>query len=177
MPTKWKKLSAIQPEDISEEIFFWLKDDGSLTKKLIDHCQNNFSVTVIKQEKLIANEDELDILNIAKDDAVLIREVELNCAKDVWVYARTVIPESSLVGRAASLANLNDKPLGAVLFSNPTTQRQVTQYACLVEGSGLYASAVLSLDNKPDQLWARRTLFIYESQPLLVHEVFLPKLI
>ena len=34
-----------------------------------------------------------------------------------------------------------------------------------------------ALADKPDELWARRTLFFYAERPLLVNEVFLPEIV
>jgi chorismate--pyruvate lyase len=106
----------------------------------------------------------------------LVRDVELLCENIPWVFARTLIPITSLKGAAQRLSQLGEKPLGAVLFSDPKVIRGATQVACLLPGQPLYQSACNHLPQQPDQLWGRRTLFYVEKRPLLVNEIFLPTL-
>lgn len=106
----------------------------------------------------------------------LVRDVELLCNETPWVFARTLIPISSLKGSARRLTQLGEKPLGAVLFSDPTVLRGATQIAQLLPGHPLFDTASNHVDEKPEQLWGRRTLFYVEKRPLLVNEIFLPAL-
>ncbi len=104
----------------------------------------------------------------------MVREVELLCNGIPHVYARTLIPKSSLTGRASHLQGLGSKPLGALLFSDPTTRRSVIEYARLVANHRLYQWAMDSMRGMESELWGRRTLFCYAGKPLLVNEIFLP---
>lgn len=106
--------------------------------------------------------------------ACLVREVELLCDEQPWVFARTLIPATSLVGGARRLARLGSKPLGAVLFADPSTKRAAMELARLTRRDPLFAAAVDHLPLRPGQLWGRRTLFWYAGKPLLVNEIFLP---
>jgi chorismate--pyruvate lyase len=106
----------------------------------------------------------------------LVRDVELCCDDSPWVFARTLIPISTLKGGAQRLAQLGEKPLGAVLFTDPRVIRGATQVARLLPGQPLYQAACNHLPTKPDHLWGRRTLFYVEKRPLLVNEIFLPTL-
>jgi chorismate--pyruvate lyase len=106
----------------------------------------------------------------------LVRDVELLCDHTPWVFARTLIPISSLKGAARRLTQLGEKPLGAVLFSDPKVIRGATQVARLLPGQPLYETACRHLSDKPDHLWGRRTLFYVEKRPILVNEIFLPPL-
>ena len=106
----------------------------------------------------------------------LIRDVELLCDNKPWVFARTLIPVSSLKGAAQRLTQLGEKPLGAVLFSDPKVIRGATQVAQLRPRQPLFETACHHLADKPDSLWGRRTLFYVEKRPLLVNEIFLPTL-
>ena len=103
----------------------------------------------------------------------MIREVELLCGSTPGVFARTVIPTASLKGAAGRLAHLGERPLGAVLFARPTTRRGRVEFARLTPGQPFYEAAVANLDDRPNALWGRRTLFFYEGKPLLVNEIFL----
>jgi chorismate--pyruvate lyase len=107
----------------------------------------------------------------------LVRDVELRCDAVPWVFARTLIPISSLKGAAQRLTQLGEKPLGAVLFSEPGVNRGATQIARLLPAQPLFEAACNHLPKKPDHLWGRRTLFYLQKKPLLVNEVFLPSLL
>jgi len=117
---------------------------------------------------------EARLLRLPRRHLALLREVELRCNGTPWVFARTLIPLSSLRGRARRLAFLENRPLGAVLFADPTTTRRRVEVAKLGPRHPLFATAVRNLDHRPDALWGRRTLFNYGGRPLLVNEIFLP---
>ncbi len=104
----------------------------------------------------------------------LLREVELRCDGQPWVFARTLIPATSLAGGARRLAHLGDKPLGAVLFADPNTQRLAVEVARITPRHALFMSACSHLQAPPPEVWGRRTLFAFAGQKLLVNEIFLP---
>ncbi|MBA1333384.1 chorismate--pyruvate lyase, partial [Candidatus Endoriftia persephone str. Guaymas] len=106
----------------------------------------------------------------------LVREVELLCDEVPWVFARTLIPASTLRGAARRLTLLGDKPLGAVLFSDSRIKRGRTQVARLQPRHRLFSAASVDLQPVPDELWGRRTLFHVSGRPLLVNEIFLPRI-
>lgn len=107
---------------------------------------------------------------MANRETALIREVHLMCDDHPVVYARTVIPVSTLVGPQKRLAHLGDKPLGAVLFSDKSMRRSEVQVACLKP-----AQVKLATANSED-IWGRRSVFRLNDRPLLVSEYFLPDL-
>ena len=109
-------------------------------------------------------------------ERAIVREVDLLCADTPWVFARTLIPASSLRGPARRLTMLGDKPLGAVLFADPTIKRGQTQVARLLPRHPLFSSATGRLESKPTEIWGRRTLFYLAGYPILVNEIFLPDL-
>lgn len=174
MEPEWYELTHRKPAATPDKIYPWLKDDGSLTKRLISHCSGQFSVSVRQQQTKKPFNSERQILAMQNAKVAFIREVELRCNNQPWVFARTLIPMSSLSGAARRLAYLGNKPLGALLFANPSTKRGLVQIARLLPRHSLFSIAVENLKHKPDELWARRTLFWYEKKPLLVNEVFLP---
>lgn len=106
----------------------------------------------------------------------MVREVELLGDGTPWVFARTLVPVSSLRGSARRLATLGNKPLGAVLFSDPSMRRGQIQIARLLPRHPLFIAATESLEQKPAELWGRRTLFYLAGKPLLVNEIFLPNI-
>jgi len=108
------------------------------------------------------------------EEAALLREVHLLCNGRVCVFARTLIPRSSLRGHCQRLARLGERPLGEVLFADPSMQREPFEIATLVRGHSLYRLALRGLECRPRAIWGRRTLFRIEERPLLVYEIFLP---
>jgi chorismate--pyruvate lyase len=148
-----------------------------LTQRVIRCCgEGEFKVRLLHQGWGTPLISERRFLRMRRGMVALVRDVELQCDAAPWVFARTLIPLSSLKGAAQRLTQLGEKPLGAVLFSDPNVLRGATQIACLLPGQPLFETASHHLAEKPDQLWGRRTLFYVEKRPLLVNEIFLPTL-
>jgi chorismate--pyruvate lyase len=152
----------------------WLSDTGSLTARVISACPGQFRVRVLWQGWGRPLESERRALGLKRDGVALIREVELQCDDEAWVFARTVIPASSLQGEARRLTLLGSRPLGAVLFADPGTRRGRMEVARIDRRHALFQGACGHWQTRPTELWGRRTLFCYRGKPLLVNEIFLP---
>lgn len=152
----------------------WLSDQGSLTARLKRTCTKSFRVHLRGQARGRPLYSEGRLLGIRQGETAIVREVELLCDGVPWVFARTVIPVTSLRGPARRLTMLGTKPLGEVLFADPRTRRVVMEMARIDKRHGLFHTAITSLDTQPDELWGRRTLFYLDGLPLLVNELFLP---
>ena len=152
----------------------WLSDTGSLTQRLIQHCDGAFRVKLLRQSWDKPLESERHLLRMPRAGLALVREVELCCDNEVRVFARTIIPLASLRGPVRQLALLGTRPLGEVLFRHAATRREAFEVAQLQPNQALYARASQSLAEKPALLWGRRTRFRFMHQPLLVNEIFLP---
>ena len=170
--TDWRRqrLAAV-PAGVLE----WLRDEGSLTQRVIQACgRGEFRVRVLHQGWAAPLYSESRLLKMRRGSTALLREVELLCNSHPWVFARTLIPATSLRGSARRLGRLGDKPLGAVLFSDPHIHRGLTQVARLQQRHPLFEAASSHLTVKPPELWGRRTLFFVAKRPILVNEIFLP---
>lgn len=119
--------------------------------------------------------DEARLLRLQPSRLVLIREVSLCCAGRPLVFARTLIPIDTLRASNGKLGRLGNRPLGSLLFSDPRISRGVMEFARLLPGERLHRKAIEGLDLN-SALWARRTLYYQDGQPLLVNEIFLPTL-
>ncbi len=161
---------------IPADTYDWLSDTGSLTARLKRTCKQSFRVRLISQGWGRALYTEGRLLGMRRGEAAIVREVELLIDEVPWVFARTVIPATSLRGPAKQLTMLGTKPLGEVLFADPRTERVVMEMAQLRMRHNLFNKAVASIDGQPEQLWGRRTLFHLAGFPLLVNELFLPAL-
>ncbi|CAK0759720.1 putative chorismate pyruvate-lyase [Gammaproteobacteria bacterium] len=148
----------------------WLQDRGSLTSQVKRACLKRVRVQVLQQSwgRL---QYEADFLEMPRIRRAWLREVQILCGEQAWIYARTVIPVTTLTGGAKVLLRLGTKPLGSVLFADPTVVRGKVEVARIQPCHWLYQRAAPR--DLPPYLWGRRSVFWMRGQPLLVVEVFL----
>ena len=161
-----------------EAAWSWITEPGSLTRRVQEGCAGVFELRLLRQGWGDALPGERRLLRADhRHGRDLIREVELLCDGAPRVFARTVIPARSLIGRAHELTRLGTRPLGAVLFADPSTRRGAVEFARLSPAHGLFAAATAhSTGERPAELWGRRTVYRFADKPLLVNEIFLPVL-
>lgn len=172
----WIPTSRLLASRVPPLVAGWLFDPGSLTQSLINHCLGEFSVRVLEQGHARPRRDECRVLSLTSASYALIREVHLLCRGEPVVYARSVIPHSTLRGPNRRLAYLRDRPLGAYLFAQPTLRRSEMEIAALRPGMSLFEHARQGMSRKADTIWGRRSVFRVHERPLLVAECFLPEL-
>jgi len=170
----WRAERYLFSGQVPDTIAPWLFDAGSLTARIIAACDGQFRVEVISQawQRPMLNEEQC--LMIRANRYALVRQVYLYCNDIPWVFARTVIPHSTLRGKEKHLAHLQSKPLGAVLFADPTMRRSEVEVAEIKHGQRLYHTATARLIDGPASIWGRRSVFYLHDKPLLVSEIFLP---
>ena len=147
----------------------WLADSGSLTARLLKLSSGDLLVKVINQGLAVPKCSEQRALNLSPRRRALIREVILYGGGKPWVYARSVLPLTTLTGRLRKLRHLDSRPLGALLFKDPNMRREPVQVARFKKDS----SPEL-VGNTEHSVWGRRSVFRLDNKPLLVSEVFLP---
>lgn len=141
--------------DIPHPLRHWLLSSGSLTQQLTAFAHGQFHVAPFSQRYQRVFLHESQLLGLAPTARAWVREVYLyGDQPQPWVKARSVIPVRTLNGKGRQLKYLGSRSLGSVLFGRyaPDCQRQITQ---LPEG------------------WARRSLYLWHGQPLIVQEIFL----
>ena len=148
----------------------WLIDNGSLTRKLVALSKDQFEVQVLRQEVATPGAAEANALKMTQQTPVMIREVVLKGRGRPWVFARSILPMTTMTGRLAGLRTLSNQPLGELLFQDPSMTREPLEAACL-PARILSVPAALAAGDEP--LWARRSVFFLDQKPLLVSEVFL----
>lgn len=148
----------------------WLLDSGSLTARLIDASGGEFRVQVLSQRWRRPRPSERRLLGMAPRQVAIVREVALLCRGEPWVFARSVMPASSLTGRLRHLRKFKDSALGALLFSDPGMRRAPYEIA-RIDGS---SAAIPERLRRDDALWGRRSCFFLDDKPLMVSEIFLP---
>ncbi|MEJ1353780.1 MAG: chorismate lyase [Candidatus Sedimenticola sp. (ex Thyasira tokunagai)] len=170
----WAEWPHLRYTGVSGTVQSWLRDTGSLTARLKVASRGNFRVRLLNQgwERPLYSESRL--LGMRAREIAVVREVELLCDGVPWVFARTLIPASSLTGAARQLTRLGERPLGEVLFTHRQMQRGVTEMARLTPRHRLFAEASGRLERRVESVWGRRTLFYLAGKPLLVNEIFLP---
>ena len=141
--------SSKQAHDVPNAVMYWLDDDQSLTAKL-KRKFDDFAVNVLLQTQLEPHQNEAAILDFTGDS--IIREVELLGNTQVMVFARSVIP---ITNDTKDLLSIGSKPLGEVLFNDPTIIRGPLQ----ITHTG--------------STWGRRSTFTIGTTKLLVSEFFL----
>lgn len=151
----------------------WLLDEGSLTARLIEHSERAFDVELLQQGWGEGFVGEYRLLNSPLRQKMLVREVILRGAGRPWVFARSLVPVTSLQGRLKALKQLDNRPLGALLFQDPHMARGPIQVAEILPEHGYLHPQAQSV--QPTPLWGRRSVFYLDQQPLLVSEVFLPE--
>lgn len=161
------------PTDIAP----WLFDHGSLTRRILQRCTKEFRVEVLSQQWRRPMLNEALRLGAHPEHHALIREVLLYCGDTPWVFARSVLPRKTLTGPRVFLGKLGSRPLGEILFSDPTIQRDELEIAEIKKGQRMFRCATEHLKQAPDSVWGRRSVFYLHKKPLLVNKVFLPSLL
>lgn len=152
----------------------WVFGSDSLTRRLQLACDHDFRVELINQRWARPFYDEIDVLGMKYGEFALIRQVKLYCHNEPRVFARTVIPRTSLVGNARRLSRLGNRSLGSILFADKSIHRGKMEVAALVAGQRLFQMASSNVDQIPAEIWGRRSIFSMSGKPLLVSEIFLP---
>ncbi|MCF7981791.1 MAG: chorismate lyase [Pseudomonadales bacterium] len=150
----------------------WLLDRGSLTERLLAVTQGDFFVRVLHQRWQRPQLSEAKRLGLKPRQVALIREVQLMCHNEAWVYARSVFPLNTLSGRLGYLKKLDNRSLGSLLFKDPHLSRTWFEIAS-IDGSLITS---LGQQAPTENLWGRRSLFYIKEKPILVAEIFLPAL-
>ena len=141
--------------NIPPQLRQWLLSSGSLTQQLTAFAHGQFHVQPFNQHYQTVFLHESQLLGIHPQARAWVREVYLyGDQPEPWVKARSILPVKTLNGKGRQLKYLGSRSLGSVLFGRyaPTCQRQIAR---LPEG------------------WARRSLYVWHAQPLIVQEVFL----
>ena len=173
----WRQLGGVRPAAVPEVAWSWITEPGSLTRRVQSGCGGAFELRLLRQGWGDPLPSERRLLRADHHGRDLIREVELLCNGAPRIFARTVLPARSLIGRTRELSRLGTRPLGAVLFADPTTRRGIVEFARLSPAHALFAVATAhAVGDRPAELWGRRTVYRYAGRPLLVNEIFLPVL-
>jgi len=168
----WLPAERLGQFNIDAQLRPWLIGKGLLTLRMKAACGDRFGSRVVGQWTGLLSAAHKSGLRMV-DNAGLFREVELCCADQVWVFAQSVIPDSTLCMHPW-LAELGDASLGETLSELSGVDRSSYEYAWLPADDKLTAHALREAQVKPAGLWVRRSRIQLRGAPLLVQEAFLP---
>lgn len=170
--TPWLPAERLGQFNVEAPLRSWLIGKGLLTSRLKEICGERFELRLKDQWPGLLSDAHKSALRLS-ERAGLFREVELCCAGQVWVFAQSVIPDSTLCMHPW-LAELGDASLGETLSELSGLERGAYEFAWLRADDALMARALHRADLAPSGLWARRSRLQLHGAPLLVQEVFLP---
>lgn len=177
----WRKHRAFPNAAFSQLAKAWLLDEGSLTAHLLAASGGDFRVEIISQNWGRPHLHEARLLGIDPHQACLLREVFLVCKGQPWVYARSVLPNTSLRGSLRHLRKFGSRPLGQLLFNDPNLAREPFELTTLplqdIPGQAARNNSTESVAGTYDRMEhcvGRRSRFVLQGKPLMVSEIFLP---
>jgi chorismate--pyruvate lyase len=153
----------------------WLGWPDSLTERLADHLGDRVQVRVLseREDRLLIDEREHLGMMARKGR---IREVQLEIRGEPYVVARTVFPDATARVMNHALRQLGTRSLGSLLFGALRAPVSCREFTRLERHSSLWRTLGDHLPVAVHSFWARRALHVLRGQPLLVTEVFLPRL-
>ena len=174
-PAPWRLASCISHHIIPNELRDFLLDPGSTTRRMQREYASQTKVQLLKQNWSYPYYQEAEQLQIPLRQYAFIRETYLSCQGKTWMYAKAVFPQYFFTGKNQRLLKeLDLRPLGKLLFRDPTMQRSEFEIALLKTHHLEYQWATRNI-LKPTQLWARRSMIQLQTKPLLLTEVFFPE--
>ena len=150
----------------------WLEEPGLLTARVRAACGAATRLRMLRLDPAPLDPHVARRLGI-EDVTCLLREIEFTCGTRRWIFAQTVLPQSS-VKRHPWLRELGDRALGESLSAVEDVRREPLEYRELAGSHPLAQAAGADAAGGP--LWARRAVYRLGDWPILVQEVFLPAL-
>ncbi len=129
------------------------------------------TLSCLQQGKDYPTPQERQMLDIQPRSYAHIREITMGTENSRWLFARTVIPLTTLKGAAKRLTRMDKKPLGKILFGrNQALRKNMRLDLITVDPQSMILFAV------PEgfPLWRRCSTFELATGPLIISEIFLP---
>jgi chorismate lyase len=170
LPQYWRTPLCLAPRPLHP----WLTERGSFTAMLMAHFPA-ISVKVLFQGWQKAHVDEADCLE--HRGHIACREVILQSQHTPLVYAHSMTSRAALRKGFHLFGRTGSRPLGALLFADPTIRRSTLSWCCINQRHPLWQKAQAAVGSLPPRLWARRSVFYSGNDQLMVTEVLLPALL
>lgn len=153
----------------------WLWERGSLTHKL-KHYTDLSNIVLINQEWKTPNFFDKNTLSLTSD-LIFNREIYMQVHTIPWWYAKTLIPKKTFVKRQLSFSQLHEHSLGDILFFDKNIKRLKFNPHKMLSKQIEYFLPIKALAKEVNYLWARRSIFSIENEPLFLIEIFLPNML
>jgi len=154
----WLPAGALTCYEGNARLRSWLTESGRLTQRVREACGPAFHLVVVDE---FADGDEH------------VREIELACSGQAWIFAQSRLPRGTLQ-RQPWLAHIGGRSLGEALAGHDRVTRSDFEFARLMPDHPVIARALERSRLPPQPLWMRRSTFTVGGDPLLVQEVFMP---
>ncbi|MEP1860826.1 MAG: chorismate lyase [Kangiellaceae bacterium] len=148
-----------------------LTEQDSLTELMKSLMGSAPKLDCLFEGRAKVSRDERQLLDIPARQMAHVREITMGTSKNLWLFARTVIPKETLAREAHRLSRMRKVPLGKVLFGQLKAQRiQMRLDLVFAEEVNLQHFDISS----DFPLWQRRSIFQLNTGRLLISEIFLP---
>ena len=172
---RWHEVAGRLPRSAPLAVRKWIQLDSSMTRMLQQCFGNEIQLHVLTNATGPLLRDEACLLG-TKKTCGHVREVVLHGGGETVMAARTVYTRRQRGGHDA-LAALGNRPLGEWLFSKGPPRRLLRKFAELAPHMPAFSTVRRAIGDIRRPCWARRTVFLFASQRLLVTEIFLPALL
>src|ERR1700681_4918957 len=171
---QWLPAERLGQRTVDAHVRPWLIGKGLLTLRMKAVCGERFALRLVDQWTGLLTAAHKSVPRVP-DNAGLFRDVEMCCGEQVWVFAQTIMPDSTLCAHPW-LAELGDTALGETLSDLSGVERSPYEYAWLPVSDPVTARALRDAEIKPAGLWGRRARIALRGAPLLTQELFLPSM-
>ena len=152
----WTSIESIESK-VNTSILSWLSESGPITNRI--KLSQEFELELLNDEiDEISKEEELFLNSVS--ETFRVRRVILLGNNTPVVYAKSVIPSSTIENGLSSLGKIGNAPLGDILFTPGVfTKLEMVCASFLSKEKNLY--------------WGRKIKYSVNSEPISVMEVFL----
>lgn len=152
----WTSIESIESK-VDASILSWLSESGPITNRI--KLSQKFELELLNDEiDEISKEEELFLNSVS--ETFRVRRVILLGNNTPVVYAKSVIPSSTIENGLSSLGKIGNAPLGDILFTPGVfTKLEMVCASFLSKEKNIY--------------WGRKIKYSVNSEPISVMEVFL----
>jgi len=168
-PIEWVKEGSLDSLCPPLSLLPLLLEKGLLTARIQQRCKRSFQLEVLGAGE--AGSHWLDHYQNWAPCSGKRREIVMWCDGRPGMYAETVIPDAT-ANAQPWIRSLGTQPLGERLQLMEGVTRSAFEYA-RIDASEIVPSSWLGESLAPAVLWARRSAFYIQQDPLWVIEVFL----
>lgn len=152
----WTSIESIESK-VDASILSWLSESGPITNRI--KLSQKFELELLNDEiDEISKEEKLFLNSVS--ETFRVRRVILLGNNTPVVYAKSVIPSSTIENGLSSLGKIGNAPLGDILFTPGVfTKLEMVCASFLSKEKNIY--------------WGRKIKYSVNSEPISVMEVFL----